>query len=251
VLAGTILTVAIVTLLAAAWLFASTRARRRDSAAAVHALEQDRQLVAVGAAPAPPPPAVPLAPDAYSITRRQFFNRSLTGIFALGLSGFGTTTVAFLWPTLSGGFGTKIKAGKVGDITQRLRDVPEPVYVAEGRFYLVPYPAGDLDKAREVYSPGEVEGMEAGVVALYQKCPHLGCRVPWCSSSQWFECPCHGSKYNRVGEQTDGPAPRGMDRFNVSLAGDTITVDTSLVVQGPVLGTDTTGQQPEGPHCAD
>ena len=58
-----------------------------------------------------------------------------------------------------------------------------------------------------------LQGMEQGYVALYQKCPHLGCRVPWCQTSQWFECPCHGSKYNRVGEKRGGPAPRGMDRF--------------------------------------
>ena len=54
---------------------------------------------------------------------------------------------------------------------------------------------------------------EQGIVALYQKCPHLGCRVPECVTSQWFECPCHGSQYNQVGEKKGGPAPRGMDRF--------------------------------------
>ena len=34
---------------------------------------------------------------------------------------------------------------------------------------------------------------------LYQRCVHLGCRVPFCASSKWFECPCHGSKYNFAG----------------------------------------------------
>ena len=92
--------------------------------------------------------------------------------------------------------------------------------------------------------------MENGVVALYQKCVHLGCRVPWCKSAQWFECPCHGSRYNRVGEKTGGPAPRGLDRFNVSVDGGQIVVDTAQVVQGPPVGVDTTGQQAEGPHCA-
>ena len=47
-----------------------------------------------------------------------------------------------------------------------------------------------------------------GIVALSQRCVHLGCRVPFCQTSQWFECPCHGSKYNRVGEvkKIDKPA---------------------------------------------
>jgi len=88
------------------------------------------------------------------------------------------------------------------------------------------------------------------VVALYQKCVHLGCRVPWCTASQWFECPCHGSKYNRVGEKKGGPAPRGLDRFGVSVDGGQVVVDTKQVVLGPPIGTDTTGQGLEGPHCA-
>ena len=58
-----------------------------------------------------------------------------------------------------------------------------------------------------------------GVVALYQKCVHLGCRVPQCDTSQWFECPCHGSQYNQVGEKKGGPAPRGLDRFAIEVAG--------------------------------
>ncbi|MFM9133001.1 MAG: ubiquinol-cytochrome c reductase iron-sulfur subunit [Actinomycetota bacterium] len=91
--------------------------------------------------------------------------------------------------------------------------------------------------------------MEAGVVALYQKCPHLGCRVPECKSSQWFECQCHGSQYNRVGEKKGGPAPRGMDRFAVSVTNGVLTIDTGSVFAGPPAGVNTTGQEAEGPHC--
>ena len=91
--------------------------------------------------------------------------------------------------------------------------------------------------------------MEAGVVALYQKCPHLGCRVPECKSSQWFECPCHGSQYDRVGEKKAGPAPRGMDRFGVTISNGNVIVDTGTVFIGPAIGTNTTGQEAEGPHC--
>ncbi len=52
-------------------------------------------------------------------------------------------------------------------------------------------------------------------MTLYQKCVHLGCRVPFCQSSQWFECPCHGSKYNKAGEYRFGPAPTGLNRFKI------------------------------------
>ena len=92
--------------------------------------------------------------------------------------------------------------------------------------------------------------MEQGLVALYQKCPHLGCRIPQCITSQWFECPCHGSQYNQVGEKKAGPAPRGMDRFPLTVAGNgDVTVDTGVLVAGPPIGTNTTGQEAEGPHC--
>jgi cytochrome b6-f complex iron-sulfur subunit len=86
-------------------------------------------------------------------------------------------------------------------------------------------------------------------MALYQKCVHLGCRVPFCQASQWFECPCHGSKYNRAGEYRDGPAPRGMDRFAVIVEGGSVKVDTSQIVLGPPRGTNTINQDPEGPFC--
>jgi len=84
---------------------------------------------------------------------------------------------------------------------------------------------------------------------MWQKCPHLGCRVPSCQSSGWFECPCHGSQYNRVGEKKGGPAPRGMDRFGVEVSGDTVVINTGLQLNGPAIGTNTTGQEAEGPHC--
>ncbi len=91
--------------------------------------------------------------------------------------------------------------------------------------------------------------MEQGFIAHYQKCVHLGCRVPWCASSQWFECPCHGSKYDRVGEKQGGPAPRGLDHFPLEVSGGNITLDTGIIVIGVPIGTNTTGQSAEGAPC--
>jgi cytochrome b6-f complex iron-sulfur subunit len=74
--------------------------------------------------------------------------------------------------------------------------------------------------------------------------------VPECATSQWFECQCHGSQYNRAGEKKAGPAPRGMDHYPATIAanGD-VTIDTGSVVPGAPIGTNTTGQEAEGPHC--
>jgi cytochrome b6-f complex iron-sulfur subunit len=192
----------------------------------------------------------PVDPEELGVTRRQFFNRGvLTGLL-LAVSGFGAAALAFLWPSSAGGFGGKVNVGSVSDVEASI-EKKEPFYNAAAKVYIQPYPEEDLKKARAVYSesPSVLAGMEQGFVALYQKCPHLGCRVPWCQTSQWFECPCHGSKYNRVGEKKGGPAPRGMDRFGVEVSGSAILVDTSVVVPGPPIGTDTTGQGQEGAAC--
>lgn len=187
--------------------------------------------------------------DAIGISRRKFFNRSIIVMMGLGLSGFGAAILAFLWPMPKGGFGSKIRVGAVSDVLAKISANKGFLYSAEGRMWLTAYPTSAVEKAKAVYPSSVLPSMEAGVVALYQKCPHLGCRVPSCQTSQWFECPCHGSQYNMAGEKKGGPAPRGMDRFATSVTADVLTVDTGTILQGPAIGTNTTGQEAEGPHC--
>jgi cytochrome b6-f complex iron-sulfur subunit len=193
----------------------------------------------------------PMDLEQLGATRRAFLNRSIIGMFVAGLAGFGGAVLNFLWPTLSGGFGAKVTVGSLDDIVKSVNDSKEPRYYPEARTYITVYPtdAGTLEKAKANYSPGVYAGMEAGVVAVYQKCVHLGCKVPWCATSQWFECPCHGSQYNRVGERKGGPAPRGLDHFDISVDGGLVSVNTGAVRIGPADGTNTTGQEAEGPHC--
>ena len=87
-----------------------------------------------------------------------------------------------------------------------------------------------------------------GLMAVYQRCAHLGCRVPYCQISGWFECPCHGSKYNIAGEYELGPAPTGLSRFPIKIDSGNLMVDTSTILPGPPRGTDTVHQQ-HGPFC--
>jgi len=188
-------------------------------------------------------------PDEVGVTRRQFFNRSIIAFFGLGLATFGAGVIAFLWPQPKGGFGSTIRVGSITDLKAQIEANDGFLYLPEGRMWVTEFPEGAVEKAKAVYSDAELSGMEAGVVALYQKCPHLGCRVPSCPTSQWFECPCHGSQYNQVGEKKGGPAPRGMDRFTMEVAAGILTVNTGAVLQGPPIGTNTTGQEAEGPHC--
>jgi cytochrome b6-f complex iron-sulfur subunit len=191
------------------------------------------------AAGLPPPPS-----RAPAVSRRDFFRKSLIASLLVFGAQFGGASIAFLWPNLKGGFGALIDAGELGDIKAAVA-TGEPFYVGTGRFYIVAYGGaaqGDVDYVGE--------GVSAeGIMPLYQRCVHLGCRVPFCGQSKWFECPCHGSKYNGAGEYQLGPAPRGMDRFHMEVVDGRVMVDTSEVVLGPARGTDTIEQPPQGAFC--
>jgi cytochrome b6-f complex iron-sulfur subunit len=184
----------------------------------------------------------------YDVTRRQFFNRSIYGVFGLFLAQFGIAGLAFMWPRLrSGGFGSKVNAGPIDAIRSELFTPDgrvQPFFVPAAQAYVLPF-QGEV--AGSAYEGKEV--VAEGLMALWQRCVHLGCRVPECASSQGFECPCHGSKYNYHGEYEDGPAPRNLDRFVVSVsdAGDFI-IDTGRPVETP-RATTKTAEYPQGPSC--
>jgi len=93
--------------------------------------------------------------------------------------------------------------------------------------------------------------IEGEVVAISETCTHLGCRVPWCASSGQFECPCHGSLFNRAGDYIAGPSPRGLDRYAVEVVDGIIEIDTSEVLTGDPPGSLTIDEPPRGPACAE
>jgi cytochrome b6-f complex iron-sulfur subunit len=150
-------------------------------------------------------------------------------------------TIGFIWPNLSGGFGGKVKIGSFEDVKLANSNLPIsdgfPAYVAEARAYIVL-----MDPARQQFLPGEDpsgDGTSLNVRSLYQRCPHLGCKPNPCLKNFWMECPCHGSRYDRLGIKAAGaqygPAARGMDRFSESVDGAGIlTLDTGKITLGPL-----------------
>lgn len=189
---------------------------------------------------------VEVTPEESGVTRRQFFNRAITVTFGSFLGMFGLYSLAFFWPKLTGGFGSDVTAGTVEDLTAQTVN-PDgtvvPVFVPEARAYVVPAPdsLGAQFEGRDVAA--------GGLMALFQRCVHLGCRVPWCATSIGFECPCHGSKYDSVGEYFAGPAPRNLDRFVVEIRdGDQFVIRTGTIIQTPRAPT-LTVQYPQGPSC--
>lgn len=187
-----------------------------------------------------------ISPEEAGVTRRQFFNRALLATWGGYLGLMGISMLAFMWPKLSGGFGSKVDAGAVEDIRAQVflpDGSVQPLFVPDARAYIMPF---DEVPGPQFEGKGVVTG---GLTALWQKCVHLGCRVPWCASSQGFECPCHGSKYNFVGEYQAGPAPRNLDRFVVEVTADgRFIIDTGSVIQTP-RATVKTVAYPQGPNC--
>ena len=145
--------------------------------------------------------------------------------------GFGLVAVAGAWttwdilqPASPSGFGGQIKDGKVAEVSSSGVET-----VSAAQAYVTKDPADE-------------------VVALWWRCPHLGCRVPWCESAGEFECPCHGSRFNRLGEYRAGPSPRGMDRFAIEIVDETVVIDTGTITNGPTPGPESV-DEPVGPPC--
>jgi cytochrome b6-f complex iron-sulfur subunit len=204
-------------------------------------------------------------PPTGEITRRSFMRRMLGwGVGLLTLQFLGGT-LAFLWPNLTEGLGAEIRLGTAEDINTQSAQWAEglPFVYNQANLFFVNVPAAmaRVEGGGTVPSPIPDPGAEVdpelalpdrSVVALWRKCPHLGCQVPQlCEASQWFECLCHGSKYTVLGEKRDGPAPRGMDRFEVLVQDGAYVVDTREVITGPPPGTVTFDERgpTEMQHC--
>ncbi len=93
--------------------------------------------------------------------------------------------------------------------------------------------------------------IDGEIVALSDICTHLHCRVTFCESAGQFECPCHGTVFNRAGDYLSGPAPRGLDRHPVEIEDGVVLVDTAVTITGPPPGTLTIDEPAKGPSCHD
>ncbi len=159
------------------------------------------------------------------LNRRQFLSRLWAWGGGLIAAAGAWTTWDLLRPQLASGFG-----GKVKTVAADAVPADSVLEVPAARAYLT--------------------SIDGEVVAIAEKCTHLGCRVPWCETSGQFECPCHGSFFNRAGDYRAGPAPRGMDRYEVEVIDGVVHVDTGAVIAGPAPGDAEQIDEPvRGPSC--
>ena len=207
--------------------------------------EEEAEPVSVAVAVLETQRVIEVTPEESGVSRRQFFNRAIAGTFFAFLGMQGVYYLAFFWPKLSGGFGSDVDAGLVGDVQAQViasDGTVIPLFVPEAKAYVVPAPPDQ--------SP-QFDGRNvqvAGLQAIFQRCVHLGCRVPWCGPSQGFECPCHGSKYNVIGEYFAGPAPRNLDRFEVENRNGRFIIRTGVILETP-RAPSLTVNYPQGPSC--
>ena len=178
-------------------------------------------------------PAVAIASRRGSgVSRRRFLAASFWSGLGVSLLAAMGGALDFIFPRGVIGFGGPVPAGNIADYPRGGR----PVHNFNGQFWLVNL--DPTDTAANGSGGGE------GLLALWRKCPHLGCSVPWNSvfvlpnsdgSQGWFRCPCHASTYNKAGVRVHGPAPRSMDtmRIEVDEIG-AITVHTGDVLPGGV-----------------
>jgi Rieske Fe-S protein len=100
--------------------------------------------------------------------------------------------------------------------------------VTSGSSVHYPVPAEDgaqIDKEQEII----LVRWQGAIYAFNLSCPHQRTALKWFPDDTRFQCPKHKSKYTPDGNFISGRATRGMDRFAISLEGNTVAVDTSVM----------------------
>lgn len=144
------------------------------------------------------------------VKRRQLLRIGFLTATLLAVTELSAAFLPFFRVIKIEGLGAKIAAGNKKDIIAKFQSTnDEPQLNQQGRFFLI-------------HGPG-------AIAAAYVKCTHLGCTVPYTKGEGQFHCPCHGSLYDRkTALVTGGPAPRGLDLFNISeTATGSLIVDTN------------------------
>lgn len=180
-------------------------------------------------------------------SRRSLLKAGILATIATATSGAVVTAISAL--SRSGPRGVQILQLVA---TRGRRPVPARYLEGDPKrwFYVTEVPGPVLERVRNSYPPATRVGIDAGLLALSRRCPHLKNSTNWCESSQWFECPAHGSRFNALGEWKDGPAKAGMALIEIRREPDgSLMAIADAPMEGMPQGTDTTGQRSEGPHC--
>lgn len=175
------------------------------------------------------------------LSRRRFMRRSMLAIWGLSATSAVAGALYMMYPNLAGQFGSDLTVGpksnfpaakpggyKLGQAGVFYEQAAKTYisHLAKG----TPFLLNGTNLADQLDSESFVKDSDGSYwVALYQRCVHLGCTVPFRDDCDSFKCPCHGSHYNVNGEYLDGPAPRSLDRFSMSFDGQNVVVHTGTL----------------------
>lgn len=165
------------------------------------------------------------------LSRRRFLRRSMLAVWGLSATAAVAGGLYMLYPNLAGQFGADLTIGKKSDFAAATPDKfaldqAGVFYRQEAKTYIIHMAANTTmllqgqNLVDQLDSESIVKDGDTYWIALYQRCVHLGCTVPFRNDCASFKCPCHGSHYNVDGEYLDGPAPRSLDRFPISFKSD-------------------------------
>jgi Rieske Fe-S protein len=173
------------------------------------------------------------------LSRRELLRKAVFASVAVWGVQLAALALGGLWPTASRA-SSRVRVGSLAEVIAANAGLPIaegfPAYVPAARAFVML-----LDPARQAFLPGlddTGDGTALNVRALSQVCPHLGCRPNPCIEDFWLHCPCHQSRYDRLGTKIAGtqygPAARSMDRFPIEVdAAGILTIDTRRVIRGP------------------
>src|SRR5438552_6357798 len=144
------------------------------------------------------------------LERRQLLRYGFFGALALAGGEALGVVVPFLQVRRIVGLGVPVNVGTKAAVLAAFADANDaPQLFRQGHFFLLQPPGG--------------------VIAAYRKCTHLGCAVPWDDAEDRFECPCHGSQYDKhTAVVLRTPAPKPLKLFHIARDGtDGLVVDTN------------------------
>ena len=143
------------------------------------------------------PAQVPVSPiEESKLDRRSFIKWAAIGwmAFAAVVAGYGSLVLRYLFPNVLFEPKQSFRAGfpndyEINKVSERFKD-SNGVWIVR-----------DTGK----------------IYALSTVCTHLGCTPNWLESDNKFKCPCHGSGFYKTGINFEGPAPRPLERFKITL----------------------------------
>jgi cytochrome b6-f complex iron-sulfur subunit len=175
------------------------------------------------------------------LSRRRFLRRSMLAVWGIAAVGSVAGALDLMYPNLTGKFGASLDVGKKSVFKAVTPDKfvvnQAGVFYRQGAKTYVVHLAKDThfllhgtNLSDQLASETIVKDADGTYwIALYQRCVHLGCTVPFRNECNSFKCPCHGSHYNLDGEYLDGPAPRSLDRFAFHFEKGDVVVDTGTL----------------------